>query len=149
MIVPPIVLIAVGLLLAAVAVAAVVRAARGSLLARIRAGWGAPVERTRKLDAMAASHRARAAGPGAAGSLDDRTWNDLDLDAVFVALDRTESTLGQHALYHRLRTAPIGERHDVFEALVNRMTADVPARRAAGAARWRCGWSPDRAAGGD
>ena len=80
---------------------------------------------------MAASHRARAAQPGAAGSLDDRTWTDLDLDAVFVALDRTESTLGQHALYHRLRTAPIADSLDVFEALVNRMSTDVPARERA------------------
>lgn len=63
--------------------------------------------------------------------MDDRTWADLDLDAVFVALDRTESTLGQHALYHRLRTAPIAGSIDVFEALVNRMSADVPSRERA------------------
>ena len=80
---------------------------------------------------MAASHRSRASLPGADGSLDDRTWIDLDLDAVFVALDRTQSTLGQHALYHRLRTAPIGGRLDVFEALVNRMSADVETRERA------------------
>ena len=128
---PPIALIALGLLLAAAAGVAVVRAARRSLLARIRDGWGKPVDRPRKLDAIAASHRSRASLPGADGSLDDRTWIDLDLDAVFVALDRTQSTLGQHALYHRLRTAPIGGRLDVFEALVNRMSADVETRERA------------------
>ena len=80
---------------------------------------------------MAESHRSRASRPGAAGSLDERTWADLDLDAVFVALDRTGSTLGQHALYHRLRTAPIAGSLDVFEALVNRMSADVPSRERA------------------
>ena len=42
----------------------------------------------------------------AGGSLDERTWVDLNLDDVFAAIDRTQSTLGQHALYHRLRTAP-------------------------------------------
>jgi hypothetical protein len=128
---PAVELVVLGLLLVAAMAIAIARAARGSLLARIRAAWGRPIERTRKLDAMAESHRSRASRPGAAGSLDDRTWADLDLDAVFVALDRTESTLGQHALYHRLRTAPIAGSLDAFEALVNRMSADVPSRERA------------------
>ena len=127
----PIGLAALGLVVAVAIAAAVVRAARRSLLARIRAEWGQPVDRPRKLDAIAASHRSRASLPGADGSLDDRTWADLDLDQVFAALDRTQSTLGQHALYHRLRTAPAGGRLDVFEALVNRMSADVEARERA------------------
>ena len=127
----PIGLAALGLVVAVAIAAAVVRAARRSLLARIRAEWGQPVDRTRKLDAIAASHRSRASLPGADGSLDDRTWADLDLDQVFAALDRTQSTLGQHALYHRLRTAPAGGRPDVFEALVNRMSADAEARERA------------------
>src|ERR1700732_3521362 len=67
---------------------------------------------------------------GIVASLDDRTWNDLDLDAVFVALDRTNSTLGQHALYHRLRT-PIGEQLRPFEAIVSRMSRDVASRERA------------------
>jgi hypothetical protein len=129
--VPPIALVALGLVLAAAAALAIVRAARRSLLARIREGWATPVDRPRKLDAMAASHRSRASLPGARGSLDDRTWIDLDLDAVFAALDRTQSTLGQHALYHRLRTAPIGDNLDAFEGLVRRMSVDVPARERA------------------
>ncbi len=128
---PPLVLVALGILLAAIAAAAVVRAGRGSRLARIRDGWGKPIDRPRRIDAIAESHRARAAQPNAPGALDDRTWVDLDLDAVFVALDRTESSLGQHALYHRLRTAPIAGSLDVFEALVNRMSADVPSRERA------------------
>ena len=38
------------------------------------------------------------------GAIDGGTWRDLDLDAVFTLLDRTESTLGQQALYDRLRS---------------------------------------------
>ena len=57
-------------------------------------------------------------------ALDDRTWEDLNLDAVFSALDRTESTAGQHALYHRLRTTPVGPHLDAFDALATRITAD-------------------------
>ena len=68
---------------------------------------------------------------GRGGSLDERTWADLNLDDVFAAIDRTHSTLGQHALYHRLRTAPYAEHLGAFEALVERMTIDAPARERA------------------
>jgi hypothetical protein len=67
------------------------------------------VARTRDLNLIAEYHRSRVTGrpPDHArfASLDDRTWSDLDMDAVFASLDRTESTLGQQALYHRLRSA--------------------------------------------
>jgi hypothetical protein len=61
-------------------------------------------------------------------SLDDRTWNDLMLDDVFTHLDRTESTVGQQMLYHRLRSAPRPRSLDAFEALITRV-ADDPRRR--------------------
>ena len=76
-------------------------------LLEIRRTWGESIARERRLDTIAASHAERCAALGTR-ALDDRTWADLDLDDVFVALDRTTSTLGQHALYHRLRTAPVG-----------------------------------------
>jgi hypothetical protein len=65
------------------------------------------------------------------GTVDDRTWEDLHLDDVFAAIDRTESTLGQHALYHRLRSAPEPLHIDAFEALVTRFSMDAPARERA------------------
>jgi hypothetical protein len=37
-------------------------------------------------------------------ALDDRTWQDLDLDEVFLSLDRTQSEPGRQYLYHLLRT---------------------------------------------
>jgi len=64
-------------------------------------------------------------------ALDERTWADLNLDDVFAALDHTRSTLGQHALYHRLRTAPLGDHLEAFEALVYRMTVDAAVRERA------------------
>src|SRR3954462_5477397 len=88
--------------------AALVRGSRRRRLARIRAAWGMPIERTRHLDAMCASHMSRIAALGGS-SLDERTWADLNLDVVFAAVDRSQSTLGQHALYHRLRTAPVAD----------------------------------------
>src|SRR5688572_22831118 len=86
-----------------------VRRGRARALAEMRARWGQPVGRERKMEAIAESHRSRLSTSGSRASLDARTWEDLDLDAVFAALDRTESTLGQHALYHRLRTVPVAD----------------------------------------
>ena len=90
----------------------------------------ASADQTARLEAIAAAHRDRVAATGTT-SMDDRTWADLNMDAVFSALDRTASTLGRQALYHRLRTVPTGGNPDAFEALVERMTTDKPARKRA------------------
>lgn len=73
------------------------------LLEAIRANWGKPGDRPRKMDAIAEYHRSIVLAGGPGQSLDDRTWADLNLDEVFQAIDRTESTVGQQVLYHRLR----------------------------------------------
>jgi hypothetical protein len=112
------------------AVAALVRRGRKQRLARLRAIWGKPIERPRRMDAISISHARRIKVLGG-GSLDERTWADLDFVHVFAALDRTHSTLGQHALYHRLRTAPLADHLDAFDALVRRMTVDATARERA------------------
>jgi hypothetical protein len=75
-------------------------------------------------ETLVEAHRARLAlSPDGAG-LDDRTWADLDLDAVFAKIDRTASTLGQQALYHRLRSAYTSDALAGFESLVARFSAD-------------------------
>jgi hypothetical protein len=101
------------------------------MLARIRAEWGRPRPGTRKLAAIAEYHRIRIQAAGGHGSLDERTWDDLNLDAVFAALDRTESTVGQQLLYHRLRSAPLAADSDAFEALAVRMAKDTVVRERA------------------
>lgn len=108
-----------------------VRRGRARALAEIRARWGQPVNRERKMQAIAGSHRSRLSNLRSGASLDSRTWDDLDLDEVFAALDRTESTLGQHALYHRLRTCPVADNLAVFEVLVSRLESDGPLRERA------------------
>ena len=119
------------LVLAIIVVAArVVLDGRGRAVARLRAEWGQRSDREHRPDAIADAHRSRAAGEGDA-VLDDRTWSDLNLNDVFAVFDRTMSTLGQHALYHRLRGVPTGRHLESFEALVTRMTDDAPARERA------------------
>jgi len=126
---PPFWLLALALAIA-VAVVQAVLTGRARAVARLRSEWGQPRSRDYRMDAIADSHRSRAAGEGS-DALDDRTWNDLHLDEVFAVCDRTMSTLGQHALYHRLRGVPAGRHLEAFEALVTRMTEDAPARERA------------------
>ena len=104
---------------------------RRRLLARIRANWGKPRARERKMQAIADYYRSRIEDARPGEFLDERTWEDLNLDAVFQTLDRTESTLGQQVLYYRLRSAPVAANLDAFEALITRMGADVEARQRA------------------
>jgi hypothetical protein len=125
----PLILVAVVALLGLGAL--VVRRGRARALAQIRASWGQPVNRERRMQGIAESHRSRLSNLGSGASLDSRTWDDLDLDDVFAVLDRTESTLGQHALYHRLRTFPVADNLDVFDVLVSRLESNGPLREQA------------------
>lgn len=101
--------------------------ARTRLLARIHREWGSPRVLERDMDAIADFYRSHAVGP----SLDDRTWDDLLLDDVFAFLDRTESSIGQQVLYHRLRLASIPRNLPALEALVQRATRDTAVRERA------------------
>ena len=80
------------------------------------------------MEEIAESHRSRVASRGEPVALDDRTWNDLVLDDVFQRIDHTESTLGRHALYHRLRMTHSAESLRAFESLVTRLSVDAPVR---------------------
>lgn len=112
------------LLLSLVAVAAATTSAilrrrtRDAVLSRRRAEWGHVVDTDRDYPSLVDFHHARKDdGP----SIDDRTWEDLHLDAVFTVLDRTETPIGQQALYHRLRTPFVGPTLTSFDAMVNLM----------------------------
>src|SRR6185503_7252733 len=80
-----------------------IRTGRAVTLETIRSRWGRGSSRAYQFDAIASSHASRVA-MSSERSLDSRTWDDLNLNEVFAAVDHTTSTLGQHALYHRLRT---------------------------------------------
>lgn len=107
------------------------RDSRQRLLARIRRDWGSPRRNSHKFETIVRAGRSRLSATPAAAWLDDRTSADLNLDDVFAALDRTESTLGQQALYYRLRTTPVSQHLEAFEALATRMSADAVSRERA------------------
>ena len=106
-----------------------IRAGRASKLDGIRSRWGRGWQRTYEFGAIASSHASRLAVSPSQYSLDNRTWHDLNLDDVFAAIDHTTSTLGQHALYHRLRTLPAAAHDNTeFETLTT-LVANQPSVR--------------------
>jgi len=98
-----------------------------NLRSRLRAEWGTPIDRSRDLDAIDAYYRA-CISTDPDGAIDDRTWADLNLSDVFSVLDRTQSGIGQQALYARLREAPDPARLRMFEDLMTRLSEDASAR---------------------
>lgn len=107
------------------------RVARERLVRRLRATWGAPVVRKRNMSNIVEWHRSCRDCLSDTEGLDDRTWEDLNLDDVFAHVDRTESTLGRCALYHRLRTTPVALDLSAFDAAASRMEHDSATRERA------------------
>lgn len=99
---------------------------RRRAVARLRREWATSLQRSRDMDAIARYHFARTRGADAL-SVDDRTWRDLDLDAVFAALDRARSSVGQQRLYDRLRSRASVAEIPALESLVSTV-APVPVR---------------------
>jgi len=89
-----------------------------NVIVRLHAEWGRLCYRDSDFPSLVDYHRAMAAD---GSSVDDRTWDDLNMDSVFTILNRTESVVGQQALYHRLRTPRTGPTLDAFESLVKMM----------------------------
>jgi hypothetical protein len=124
-------LVALGAVATVTASAVMSRRARGKLLSRIREEWGNARIRLRHMEAIAGYFSSRAESLNPEDVLDDRTWRDLNMDEVFQRLDRTESTLGQQVLYHRLRARSTSSDVSDFETLVQRMSDDVDTRERA------------------
>lgn len=61
--------------------------------------------------------------------LSDKTCNDIDFQELFMALDRTNSRVGQQYLYDRLRTIPKAfEKIGEHESLIKELTDNVDLR---------------------
>ncbi|MDB4906268.1 MAG: hypothetical protein JWO05_1052 [Gemmatimonadetes bacterium] len=81
------------------------------LFTRFRLTWAiqrglAQEQRNSRVDvdlSRVAAYHNGLGGRASADTVDDATWNDLDLDAVFLAVDRTASQVGRQCLYHLLR----------------------------------------------
>ncbi len=102
-----------------------------------RTGWGDPVPRARDAAELLGYHNAvrDRARDGIGTPLDVRTWDDLDLDAVFAHVDRASGAPGQQVLYDWLRTpaqspAPLRTRERLIAALGDSEAARAAVRAA-------------------
>jgi hypothetical protein len=101
----------------------------GALQGWLRERFGEPVPRDgdHELDRVALLSLELPARDGVT-ALDERTWADLHLDAVFARVDRTVSWLGAQWLYDRMRRPAGLEDVAEFDRLVTRMSDDVALR---------------------
>lgn len=72
-------------------------------LARLRSRWGNERARDRDFKQIATYHFLKSQHTNL-DDVDDRTWEDLNLNEVFAKVDHTVSPIGQQYLYHLLRT---------------------------------------------
>ncbi|HEY9594426.1 MAG TPA: hypothetical protein VHE79_08110, partial [Spirochaetia bacterium] len=82
----------------------------------------------RKPELREAYYRQRLDAP-ATPAIDDRTWSDMDMDAVFLKLDRTCSSVGEAVLYDAMRR-PLFDPDEIAEraARIRALTEDARLR---------------------
>jgi hypothetical protein len=91
---------------AAVAVAFTLRSRSRRLDARLRADWAKPLAdcalTADEIEDIAVFRR-EVFNDGGGTSVDDTTWNDLNMDAIYRRMNRTHSSAGDESLYAMLR----------------------------------------------
>lgn len=109
------------------------RRRRVALGLRLAAEWGA-VRDGRPLDLLDAEEgwRALRRADDAATEIDAQTWEDLGLDEVLGALDRTRTVLGRQMCYRRLRSGEAWSADPALERIAARLAEDAAAREAVG-----------------
>ena len=60
--------------------------------------------------------------------IDDITWNDLDMEAVFERIDSCKSAVGEEYLYFLLHSESIGKEGEEFDKLVSNLSGDERTR---------------------
>jgi Mismatch repair ATPase (MutS family) len=96
---------------------------RKKVLAMVRTQWGK--QSTREYEYYEFEHISKYAKKKETDGtfmIDDITWNDLDMDSIFMLLNNTQSSVGQDHLYYLLRKPEMNretleERHKLVEYL--------------------------------
>lgn len=95
--------------------------AKNKNLKSIRIVWGKAIDKHRNFDLISSYFRLKSIKEKAA-FVDDKTWDDLNLNSVFCLIDRNISGVGQQILYyllHKYEIDPIklGKRIEIIEVL--------------------------------
>ena len=81
---------------------------RRTMMWKIRREWGQPPDQEYTLAEFENITRYYVNRKTDSFQIDDITWNDLDMDRVFLCLNHTRSFLGESYLYYQLRTPQMG-----------------------------------------
>lgn len=124
------VLLILGMFLAYIVVMVIQRRRnRAYTMAKIRREWGETPDREYELaeyDCISHYYTNRKTD---AFQIDDITWNDLDMDQVFIRMNHTRSFLGEDYLYYMLRTPRMRkEPLERFETFVSWFSAHTRER---------------------
>lgn len=76
---------------------------KAKLIANFREKWGIADSGLRNFSELDEHFKKTQAGERNKYALDDRTWNDLDMNSIFVQIDRTMTIPGEQTLYSLLR----------------------------------------------
>ena len=82
---------------------------KAKLIIKLREEWGVSDSRLRNFSELEAQFKKHQAGIDNKYMLDDRTWNDLDMDSIYAQIDRTLTIPGELSLYSLLRRPLIDE----------------------------------------
>jgi DNA mismatch repair ATPase MutS len=74
------------------------------LKVKLKQNWGEPVEKKRDFEVISRFHTYNQADENNEYVIDDRTWQDLDMNEVYTLIDRTLTVPGEQYLYHLLKT---------------------------------------------
>ncbi len=99
--------IAIGVILLAVLIYRIVtkeQRRRKKYLAAIMKNWGQIPNREYEYDEFQGIGSYYKKTKGKEFTIDDITWNDLDMDSVFMSINNTQSSVGEEYLYKMLRT---------------------------------------------
>ncbi|MCP5062030.1 MAG: hypothetical protein GY936_06145 [Ignavibacteriae bacterium] len=68
----------------------------------LRSNWAKPIDKFHNFDLISLFHQTISTSIDKIEIVDDKTWDDLNLDDVFSIMDRNTSPIGQQYLYHLL-----------------------------------------------
>ncbi len=88
------------------------------ILRQLQQNWGKRIEKYRNFDLIASYHDLKSQF-NKDELIDEKTWSDLNLESLFVNLDRTTGNIGQQYLYHLIREYEkdkkiLNERYNLF-----------------------------------
>lgn len=110
---------------------------------KLRAEWGKSDTRKRNMDSVRELFEKLKQKEDTCFFIDDQTWEDLNMDSIFMILDRTLSTPGEQQLYYMLRK-PLFEKEPLEKrkSIIGLFQKDEKVREFVRLKLWNMGHAP-------